>query len=148
MSDTNFNFTPLFILGFDTDTTCHKSTKPKIHQWSEMYFQTTGGNALLTCRSAGPHEIFWIGPNGKPVDIKGKKYQVRDLVAMRHFKILQVGYHLILLNTPLHLQMTSQGDLIVRNLSFEDMGNFQCLVKNIHGSDMIETFVYPLATES
>ena len=85
MSDTNFNVTTLFILGFDTDTTCHKSTKPKIHQWSEMYFQTTGGNALLTCRSAGPHEIFWIGPNGKPVDIKGKKYQVRDLVAMSHF---------------------------------------------------------------
>ena len=85
MLDTKFNFTPLFFLGFDTDTTCHKSTKPKIHQWSEMYFQTTGGNALLTCRSAGPHEIFWIGPNGKPVDIKGKKYKVRDLVAMRHF---------------------------------------------------------------
>ena len=117
-----------------------------------MYFQTTGGNALLTCRSAGPHEIFWIGPNGKPVDIKGKKYQVRDLVAMSHFNtqinIASWVYHLILLNTPLHLQMTSQGDLIVRNLSFEDMGNFQCLVKNIHGSDMIETFVYPLATES
>ena len=41
--------------------------------------------------------------------------------------------------------MTQQGDLIVRNLSFEDMGNFQCLVKNINGSDMKETFVYPLA---
>ena len=44
-----------------------------------------------------------------------------------------------------YFQMTEQGDLIVRNLSFEDMGNFQCLVKNINGSDMIETFVYPLA---
>jgi len=117
--ETKTTTTELRVESFDTDTTCHKPTKPKIHQWSEMYFQTTGGNALLTCRSAGPHEIFWIGPNGKPVDIKGKKYQ-----------------------------MTSQGDLIVRNLSFEDMGNFQCLVKNIHGSDMIETFVYPLATES
>ena len=114
-----------------------------------MYFQTTGGNALLTCRSAGPHEIFWIGPNGKPLDIKGKKYQVRDLVLVSHLNInFAIWYHFILLNTSLHLQMTSQGDLIVRNLSFEDMGNFQCLVKNIHGSDMIETFVYPLATES
>ena len=115
-----------------------------------MYFQTTGGNALLTCRSAGPHEIFWIGPNGKPVDIKGKKYQVSNLGAVIHLNaiILQVRYYFILLNTSLYLQMTSQGDLVVRNLSFEDMGNFQCLVKNIHGSDMIETFVYPLATES
>jgi hypothetical protein len=98
------------------NTHCHKQLKPTIHQWSEMYMQTTGADALLTCRSAGPHEIYWIGPNGQPVDIKGKKYQ-----------------------------MTEQGDLIVRNLSFEDMGNFQCLVKNINGSDMIETFVYPLA---
>ena len=44
------------------------------------------------------------------------------------------------------LQMTEQGDLIVRNLTFDDMGNFQCLVKNLNGSDKIETFVYPLAT--
>jgi len=98
------------------DTGCHKQVKPLIHQWSEMYMQTTGSDALLTCRSAGPHEIYWVDPTGKPVDIKSKKYQ-----------------------------MTEQGDLIVRNLSFEDMGNFQCLVKNINGSDMIETFVYPLA---
>jgi len=97
-------------------TGCHKKVKPLIHQWSEMYMQTTGSDALLTCRSAGPHEIYWVDPNGKPVDIKSKKYQ-----------------------------MTKQGDLIVRNLSFEDMGNFQCLVKNINGSDMKETFVYPLA---
>jgi hypothetical protein len=90
--------------------------KPLIHQWSEMYMQTTGDDALLICRAAGPHETYWIGPNGQPVDTKSEKYQ-----------------------------MTKQGDLIVRNLSFEDMGNFQCLVKNINGSDMIETFVYPLA---
>lgn len=98
------------------NTACHKQRKPLIHQWSETYMQTAGDDALLTCRSAGPHEIYWMGPNGQPVDIKSKKYQ-----------------------------MTEQGDLIVRNLSFEDMGNFQCLVKNINGSDMIETFVYPLA---
>ena len=42
-------------------------------------------------------------------------------------------------------QMTKNGDLIVRDLSFEDMGMFQCLVKNLNGHDMIETFVYPLA---
>ena len=40
--------------------------------------QTTGSDALLTCRSAGPHEIYWVDPNGKPVDIKSKKYQVCD----------------------------------------------------------------------
>ena len=38
--------------------------------------QTTGSDALLTCRSAGPHEIYWMDPTGKPVDIKSKKYQV------------------------------------------------------------------------
>ena len=102
MFDTNFDSTPLFFLGFDTDTTCHKSTKPKIHQWSEMYFQTTGGNALLTCRSAGPHEIFWIGPNGKPVDIKGKKYQVSNLGAVIHLNAIITKLQwliLIMLNT-------------------------------------------------
>jgi hypothetical protein len=108
--------TEVRIASFQNTGCRHHRLKPLIHQWSEMYMQTTGDDALLVCRAAGPHDIYWIGPNGQPVDTKSEKYQ-----------------------------MTEQGDLIVRNLSFQDMGNFQCLVKNVNGSDMIETFVYPLA---
>ena len=114
--------------------------------------QTTGDDALLTCRSAGPHEIYWMGPNGQPVDIKSKKYQVCQFPPCPCI-CLHIHMYYSFTNSvtstfnPMYyiFQMTEQGDLIVRNLSFEDMGNFQCLVKNLSGSDMIETFVYPLA---
>ena len=39
--------------------------------------QTEGDDALLICRAAGPHETYWIGPDGLPVDTKSAKYQVR-----------------------------------------------------------------------
>ena len=38
--------------------------------------QTEGDDALLICRAAGPHETYWIGPDGLPVDTKTSKYQV------------------------------------------------------------------------
>ena len=65
-----------FFLDFQNTIGCQKQSKPIIHQWSEMYMQTTGQDAVLTCRSTGPHEHYWIGPNGQPIDIKSQKYQV------------------------------------------------------------------------
>lgn len=41
--------------------------------------------------------------------------------------------------------MTANGDLIVRGLTFDDMGVFRCVVRNTLGEDYTETFVYPMA---
>ena len=37
------------------------------------------------------------------------------------------------------------GDLVVRELSWSDMGMFKCVARNEFGEDMREAFVYPLA---
>lgn len=42
-------------------------------------------------------------------------------------------------------QLLSNGDLIIHDLSFEDMGMFKCIASNDNGEDMQETFVYPHA---
>ena len=38
------------------------------------------------------------------------------------------------------------GDLVVRELSWSDMGMFKCVARNEFGEDMREAFVYPLDT--
>jgi len=41
--------------------------------------------------------------------------------------------------------VTSQGDLIVRDVSFSDMGTYTCTLTNSMGQDSASTFLYPLA---
>ena len=44
--------------------------------------------------------------------------------------------------------MLTNGDLLIRDLAFSDMGMFKCIVRNDFGEDMKETFVYPHAVSS
>ena len=44
--------------------------------------------------------------------------------------------------------MLANGDLLIRDLAFSDMGMFKCIVRNDFGEDMKETFVYPHAVSS
>lgn len=61
-------------------------------------------------------DTFWLGPNDEP-----------------------------LLENPDRFVLLPNGDLIVRDLTFSDMGMFKCLARNEFGEDMKEAFVYPLA---
>jgi len=96
--------------------------EPTIHQWTDTYTQMVGQDALLLCRAGGNHETFWsfepmMAPDRrKPLDLKSEKYQ-----------------------------MTATGDLVVRNLVYEDMGHFICTVRNVNGEDTVRALVYPLA---
>lgn len=92
-----------------------KKAAPAIYQHMETFMMEMGNEAHLICHANGPHATKWIGPNEKPV-IEGKKYKI-----------------------------LANGDLLIKDLTFEDMGMFQCIVKNKYGHDMAETFVYPLA---
>ncbi|CAG0922865.1 unnamed protein product, partial [Notodromas monacha] len=39
----------------------------------------------------------------------------------------------------------ANGDLVIANLNFEDMGEYTCRVENDAGFDEVTTFVYPFA---
>ena len=49
---------------------------------------------------------------------------------------------------PISLQVLSNGDLIIHDLTFSDMGMFKCIASNQNGEDMQETFVYPHAVSA
>jgi hypothetical protein len=74
-----------------------------------------GLDAHLRCITVGRHSTMWIGPDETPI-VEGSKYKIMP-----------------------------DGSLVIHNLSFNDMGIFQCVVKNKFGHDMADTFVYPVA---
>eukprot|EP00094_Tigriopus_californicus_P008864 TCALIF_08545-PA protein Name:"Similar to ImpL2 Neural/ectodermal development factor IMP-L2 (Drosophila melanogaster)" AED:0.95 eAED:0.95 QI:0/0/0/0.16/1/1/6/0/315 len=91
-----------------------KSTPPRIFQWMNTYLQTMGNDARLLCRAEGQHQTMWYDPMGEVVDTQSGKFKILD-----------------------------NGDLIIHDLSFTEMGLFKCIVKNENGEDTKETFVYP-----
>ncbi|GIY13065.1 hypothetical protein CEXT_686661 [Caerostris extrusa] len=48
----------------------------------------------------------------------------------------------------LRFEIMSNGDLIISNLKWKDMGNYVCVAENTHGSARAEAFVYPAAPET
>jgi len=47
----------------------------------------------------------------------------------------------------LHLQITESGDLVIRDVTWSNnMGLYKCYAHNSHGSDHIDTFLYPVSS--
>ena len=42
-------------------------------------------------------------------------------------------------------QVLSNGDLLIRNISWKDMGSYTCSCTNDTGVDEISTFLYPVS---
>lgn len=99
--------------------TCAKTSlsnaAPKISQYYTTFMMEMGLDAHLRCVTVGRHSTTWLGPDEEPLGDSDK------------YKILP------------------DGSLIIKSLTFDDMGVYQCLVKNSFGHDMAETFVYPVA---
>eukprot|EP00095_Tigriopus_kingsejongensis_P011680 maker-scaffold59_size442576-snap-gene-3.31 protein:Tk11680 transcript:maker-scaffold59_size442576-snap-gene-3.31-mRNA-1 annotation:"neural ectodermal development factor imp-l2" len=93
------------------------NSPPQIFQWMNTFLQTMGMDARLICRAEGHHETTWYGPMDEKVELESGKFKVME-----------------------------NGDLIIHDLSFSEMGMFKCIVRNQNGEDMKETFVYPHLT--
>ena len=95
-----------------------KNYAPQIFQWMGTYMQVQGMEAHLVCRAEGHHTTIWIGPDDAILQ-SNERFEIRK-----------------------------NGDLIIKDLSFNDMGLYKCLVKNDHGEDIKDTFLYPMAAVS
>jgi hypothetical protein len=74
-----------------------------------------GSEVRLFCRSSGlpTPTTSWVGPEDNPI-INSEKYKILE-----------------------------SGDLLIRDLTWDDMGNYMCVVENEHGSDRTSIFLYP-----
>lgn len=80
--------------------------------------QQSSDSSRSSSKSSAP--VSWSSPDFKPIS-----HEQKD-----KFEILETG------------------DLLIKDLRWEDMGNYVCTVSNELGSDTVSTFVYPASVNS
>lgn len=93
--------------------------KPRIIYNEKMHLDLEGSNIVLPCKvHARPRaEVFWMNVEGK-------------LIEQNHrFKVLP------------------NGDLLISDIKWEDMGTYKCIARNSVGKDTADTFIYPVLRE-
>lgn len=95
---------------------CHESGQPEVGAFSPTIMVEEGQDALLRCRPMkGKVTTTWTNDKGHKLG-EGERYSV-----------------------------TSEGDLMVKDVNFQDMGTYTCTLSNSAGDASVETFLYPLA---
>lgn len=101
---------------------CMETGAPQIAVWSPTLMVEEGHSALLRCRAMkgdlGQVKVVWRDGEGKELG-NGERHSI-----------------------------SPNGDLLVRKISFLDMGTYTCNLSNNSGDDSISTFLYPLAPSS
>lgn len=103
---------------WEGEDVCSETGRPEVAVWSPTLMVEEGHTALLRCRvmgAGGEVKIAWRDEEGKELR-EGERHSV-----------------------------TAQGDLLVRQVTFADMGTYTCTMANSRGQDSISTFLYPLA---
>jgi len=96
---------------------CSETGTPEVATWSPTLMVEEGTDAVLRCRAMSGEAVTttWLDDKGEELG-KGERHSV-----------------------------TESGDLVVRDVSFADMGTYTCRLTNKLGSDQVDTFLYPLA---
>lgn len=84
--------------------------------WTRTRLEMIGTEVRLFCRASGSPQpsITWMGPDDTPIVSNGDKYEA-----------------------------LSNGDLVIKELAWSDMGGYTCLATNTNGDDRSVTFLYP-----
>ncbi|CAB3399815.1 unnamed protein product [Caenorhabditis bovis] len=91
---------------------------PKIVEWSDARFENEKNAAQLLCRTNSLLDtIAWYNDKRE------------------------------LLNNKENFEVLSNGDLVIKNNDWKNMGMYTCVASNEYGEDRIEVFFYPTALE-
>jgi len=96
---------------------CAETGGPDITMWRPTVMLEERSTAVLPCRVKS-HLSDWTVKwrDSEGEEVSGERFQVQ-----------------------------SNGDLVIRDITFPDMGEYTCIATNLRGSQRITTFLYPLA---
>ncbi|KAK4872373.1 hypothetical protein RN001_014402 [Aquatica leii] len=91
-------------------------TPARIVQYNTIYLDDIGNDIALSCKAVGKPtpDIIWIDPLEQVIENDGR------------------------------LTISSDGQLKIRNIKWDDMGGYTCVARNSIGEDTISTFLYPM----
>lgn len=98
---------------------CAQLGEPQIMLWRPTIMLEEGSTAVLPCKTESKDDIVkwsYSGEDDEDLTHGDSKFSVKD-----------------------------NGDLLIHDLRFPDMGEYTCTATNSRGSTQIKTFVYPLA---
>lgn len=101
-------------------TQCILMGRPEITTWKETLLVEEGETAVLPCtvqENSVDYRITWTNMDGQDA-ADGHKFHVND-----------------------------NGDLLIKDISFGEMGRYTCTVAGIGGTQSVHSFVYPLSKE-
>ncbi|XP_035207764.1 zwei Ig domain protein zig-4-like [Stegodyphus dumicola] len=117
--------TQVYVAPSSEDTACPENifgTAPRIYAWTKTMIENQGQETKLTCRASGHPRptIEWFDSREEELGVTGtSKYEILP-----------------------------NGDLVIRDLTWSDMGNYICIASNVHGTAKEEIFLYPAAIEA
>jgi len=95
-----------------------RGSPARVYMSSTNRLEFEGSKVQLFCRAEGSPQptITWYDTRGEPIRGDNEQYRI-----------------------------AKNGDLIIRDISFVDMGFYECEASNGYGIDSAETFLYPVA---
>ncbi|XP_076290870.1 ecdysone-inducible gene L2 isoform X1 [Lasioglossum baleicum] len=101
---------------------CTSESDPTITLYSPTRVANIGATVILPCRASGKPkpEISWVDNFNVPLS----------------------------LSTNLRHRILDDGDLLIEELLWEDMGGYSCQAKSGHRQQIVSTFLYPLRPET
>lgn len=90
-----------------------RRSPPKINLWTDSRFEMEGNSATLLCRSNEFVDRVWTFDDNV-ITSDGERFIVEP-----------------------------NGDLLIKDINWDDMGTYVCTATNEHGEDKVDTFLYP-----
>lgn len=100
---------------------CADAGNISISMWRPTLLVEEGDIAILPCRvenDANGHQVRWTTADGRSSLENDVRYTLQD-----------------------------NGDLVIREVTFKDMGQYSCTVTGTGGTDTVHSFLYPLAAD-
>lgn len=112
--------------------------------------ETIDKDVTLPCTAVGnpQPETYWLNNRNEIIDseIISPRYKV-SWNSIRIILTLNVCNRSILTYFEFITQVLSNGDLIISQITWDDMGTYTCVAQNSVGEDRIESFIYPVKKE-
>ncbi|GJQ75405.1 putative immunoglobulin [Trypoxylus dichotomus] len=99
-----------------------KRKAPMITYFYESYMDIMGSTVIFPCKAVGAGKVIKTWQNATEFEMSN--------------------------NNDSRVSVLSSGELIIRNITWADMGIYICIAKNAYGHDNITTFLYPLAKDN
>lgn len=135
-------------------------TAARIFLWTSLRLEVINKAVQLYCRAEGVPSpaVTWFDKHGQEIPLENENYKVQSHWQTRSVKFPWSWKTIDKNRTKLKnlslriffcfLQILENGDLLIKRLIWEQMGEYVCQASNMKGQDSQKIFIYPMAVST